>query len=956
MIQCALQVVHDGMIDVGAKVLVASGINTIKALRDSRDDHGNVSEHELREVLSKLAFATSDHSVPLEIKAQNAGLLISRCGPDIIFESFELSPVNQAAISTWGRLVRTFPGCASKLPTADLRIESLRSSLAHTIAKMTTQTAHGTVPRVKKDGQWIEEERGTTDPMVVTTWLMNYIASLGGPTSPQRITKNTREEILWSDCKYPWRRSSLWLLTRVSLQLLFERHGNGSDSLAGVYKALIVQVLSHILDKVRANWKHMGSETVYIIYAKMARRLRKMERLGQLQSLQPQWRQEIETSMTKAHDLISQNWGALSRLSTTSIDMTPLRSREITRDLDASIPALDNFLTSIKARLPKMAISGFQPVVEYPTFAAADLPRIVGADGEYKTIFLAAFEAWVEEHLSSWIAKTLADETTCRDLRDLIEDYHCQASAAYVGIPVSLSIMYMTLLELWVACDKSACHIYPLLTTYQPVVPLDETQCLTLPRKREMERLSEVERYVRSRKIAATHTNPSIFCDFGSSSSFGVRYFSQSLELQDLLASIERNASTREREKHKELEDLKRQYRDLMCLYDSQLCETHEVTVNDFYGYTETRHKPGCARCALKRKADRLNIDIYEWPLSSNTPVAQATVFELALPEAFGNWRDATWYLVACVLGCRIRQPMQADSKHTLDRHYGLSHMLSPQYSQRRIIPLSSVKAHTGTHRKQKKAIINVQDDEICLPNALRYAYFDRTLGTYTAAYDPTEELARECMHKIPNAESKALERFMYRPPSHPDGLPPNEVIASLSDCPTHFSIDEYKAFGLLSLGREVIYSNVLTQLAIPAVDFSKPETQTHLLQIMWQVGAESSDGDARRATHRILGMKPFAQAMLGQLEIAMDRIAGNWESWRACAVFVAITRRILSLTPSTEVQTRSLHLLETARLVSMKWLYRLKNESQASQSKGKGTSCYLEPLRLPFSVPVPST
>lgn len=630
--------------------------------------------------------------------------------------------------------------------------------------------------------------------------------------------------------------------------------------------------------------------------------------------------------MTEAYNSISHHWATLSRLSTTDFDLTALRGEELTRDLDVSLPVLDIFLTSLEARVPETAVSGFQPSIAYPTFAAADLPRTIGVDGEYKTIVLAAFEAWVEEHLSTWIARTLANETVCRDLRDLIEDYHCQASAAYTGIPVSLSIMYLTILELWVACDRSACHIYPLLTDYQPDVPLDETQCLALPQKRQMERLSEAERYVRSRKDAATHTNPSVFCDFGSSSSFGVRYFRQSLDLQRLLARIEQDASTRELEKCKELEDLQRYYRNLMDLYNTQLCETHEVFVDDYYERTEPRHRSDCARCALKHKADKLNIDIYEWPLSSNTHIAQATLFELALPEAFGDWRDATWYLVVSVLGCRNKKPVSADSKQTLDRHYGLSHMLSPRYSRRRIIPLSSVKAHTGTHRKQKKAIVNVQKSEVCLPNALRYAYFDKTLGTYTTAYELTEELPQQCMHKIPNAKSKVLERFLYRPPSHPDGPPPNEVIAGLADCPAHFSIDEYKAFGMLSLGQEIIYSNVLAQLAAPAVDFSKPETQIHLLQIVWQVGAESGEGDARRVTHQILGTKHFAHAMLTQLEIAMDRIAGNWESWRACAVFVALARRVLSITQSTEIQNRSLQLLDTARLVSREWLHRLKN------------------------------
>lgn len=251
VVQQALRALEGNTDDSNVKKAIASGLASVKNLRDGRDSHGSSSECQVRELLHHLVSTTAEGYVPLEVKAQNAGLLIRRDGREIIFESFELSPINKDAMSTIGRLVRTFPGGASKLPTTALQLESLQSSLSHTIAKMITQKAHGTQPCVKKDGLWIEEERDTTDPTIVTSWLMNYIASLGGPTTSQRINKNTREEVLWSDCKYPWRRSSLWLLIRVTLQLLFERHGTGSGSLDGIYKAFIVQVLSHILDEVR---------------------------------------------------------------------------------------------------------------------------------------------------------------------------------------------------------------------------------------------------------------------------------------------------------------------------------------------------------------------------------------------------------------------------------------------------------------------------------------------------------------------------------------------------------------------------------------------------------------------------------------------------------------------------------------------------------------------------------
>jgi hypothetical protein len=680
---------------------------------------------------------------------------------------------------------------------------------------------------------------------------------------------------------------------------------------------------------------------LYIISAKLGRRLRKLEKSGQLGLLDPQWVTALTSRMTDAHNVIDSHWKTLSKGSGESIDTTLLQGLQPARDLDLTLPELDTFLNSIAERLSRTECAEFRPSIEYPTFPADELPTISSVDGNYKFFRLAAFETWVEHHLPSWVATHLSDGNTCRRLRDVIKVYHAVASVAYEGLPSSLSVMYLTLLELWTACDRSACQIYPLLSKYDPDLTLDECQCLVLPLKRQMERLVDIERYVQSRQDSAVHANPSVFRDFGHTSSFAVRYFDQSHELQGVLAKIERDATEKQLRKYEELANLKCQYQDLMHRYNQRDCETHEVVVNRYHGFTESRHKPNCSRCALKHKADGLTIQIYEWPLSSTSSTAKATVFELLIPEAFSDWRDATMFLMATVLGWRDRQPMQPQCEYTLDKHHGLTHLLSSRYCERRIIPLSSIKPHTGTHRNEKKSILTLRDEDVCLPNALRYAYFDRTLGIYTGVCGSMEDLAQKCMHRMPNTRTRALERFMFRPPSTPDGPSPNEVIASLSDCPEHFSIDEYKAFGMLPLGRNILYSNILTQLAAPTVDFSKAETQTLVLQIVGQVGVPHSNGDARRVSHNILAETSFGHAMLEQLEIASRRVSENWESWRALASFVVLARRILSLTLSSEVQTRSLALLNYARRVSMKWLTRLKRRATASTDHKQRSDLY---------------
>jgi hypothetical protein len=235
------------------KQIIGSAVQAIVNLDSIRDRHGHVSELELKQALQQLGQATSDVMVPLEIKAQNAGLLVYRHQDSFVLEPFELSPTNKAAMSSVGRLVRTFPASASKITASTMQDGTFCESLSCTITKLSTQAAPGCQPQVRKNGHLMEEDRDTTAPTMVSQWLMSYIAAYGEQTNTVRISKNTREEVLWDDCRHPWRRSPLWLLIRVTLQLLFTRSGSIERPLQGLYKAFVAQLLSRILQSVCAS-------------------------------------------------------------------------------------------------------------------------------------------------------------------------------------------------------------------------------------------------------------------------------------------------------------------------------------------------------------------------------------------------------------------------------------------------------------------------------------------------------------------------------------------------------------------------------------------------------------------------------------------------------------------------------------------------------------------------------
>lgn len=125
----------------------------------------------------------------------------------------------------------------------------------------------------------------------------------------------------------------------------------------------------------------------------------------------------------------------------------------------------------------------------------------------------------------------------------------------------------------------------------------------------------------------------------------------------------------------------------------------------------------------------------------------------------------------------------------------------------------------------------------------------------------------------------------------------------------------------------------------MPAVDFTKVETQCFLLQIVQQVGLPNNQ--IERASHRILKEESLGFAMLKQLDIAVQRIAENWESWRATATFSLLTRRLLSFSSSREVRKHACQLLTRLRQVCMKWLGRLRERAASSADDDQRTELY---------------
>ena len=110
---------------------------------------------------------------------------------------------------------------------------------AEFVGKMKRQTLAPALAKSKKAGEKPSEERESAHPKFITEMLTGILRAVGQVAQVDRFIKRFGDEVLWDNAKIPWRRSALWLVVRVSLQMVL-----GIDD----YKSFMIYFMVRILD------------------------------------------------------------------------------------------------------------------------------------------------------------------------------------------------------------------------------------------------------------------------------------------------------------------------------------------------------------------------------------------------------------------------------------------------------------------------------------------------------------------------------------------------------------------------------------------------------------------------------------------------------------------------------------------------------------------------------------
>ncbi|TGJ86351.1 hypothetical protein E0Z10_g2449 [Xylaria hypoxylon] len=865
--------------------------------------------------------------IPLYIHAQNAGVIISSAvdGDKIHFELFELLPLNKAVMGNAGRLQRAFPGCAIAVPREEVQKPAFLRTISETLATMSHQPAYGTTPKVKKAGQMHQEDRDTTHPKMVTELLAAYLRSVGDMVEVSSILKNTREAVLWKDARSPWHRSALWLLTRVALELFFSRRESDLAT-ADTYKNYMLLFMGYILLKARKY--EISTDLVWSIKAKLTRRRLKLGACGH-----PGVLRFVDGVLSAAGADLERRWSRIQSNESILHDFSDLKDLPAAQDTNIHLEELDEYLEAIEKReyctqSPKLVTSC--PLPDFTTPLHKSFNEFPSAT---PTIFkLLKFESWVESSLDAWLTTNLSNKQTCEELKSVIESYHAHAVTQYQDNPEAMSVMFLTIMRLWVALDQSAISHCILLADYAPHFPVEILWKLILPEKCQMKRLQSIEQHLAYRSSQAKFSADHIFYFYGKMDCFAVRYFNQSVEHQNMLSDIERRAEASKDQKCVELTEKRNDYQQHLEQYDRLECQYTE-RLNNRTGAVRQKHKPSCERCKHKVVMDAMKIQLHEWPLPENKNEAKTVVFELLVPAVFGCWRDSTIFALTNVLGLKYVSRTSPRSRYTTETIREFSGYIEARGRRQRISLLSEKKPHSRTHRNVK-SVITVPIEEICVKNGMAFRYFDNTQDCFVNSLTCTSCLTHACTLKLSKA-SEHLQQFL-------DGtVEPNKfsntAIATQSACPLYISLEEYKGMASLRAGSKVRWHNLLKELASPSVEFGKEDTVLIILQCIQQAG-QTDTGNALRETHSVLDDDRFSAALLNNLSSACSRVSGNWQSAPALSAFISIASRVLSLSPSPGIQQVSLKILATARAISISWVEMLKRKAEkATEDRVRG-------------------
>ena len=863
----------------------------------------------------------------IHVAMQNSGLTIRKVAGEYIIESFEASPPAAEVLAAETSLQWNFPSSAVAVPSAVFEETSFQDCLAEFLEKASVESVKQFSAVTLKARSNAFESRDTTTPAVVGQLLMTILEANGRKHTAILTRKRVHDDVCWGDgAKNPWRRSPTWLVLRVGIQRSLYFLLGGQMGLLH-YKFFMSFIHSSIANEICAK-SSFKPDQIAFARTKMARRVAKLQGqkdratpqiVGIIESLFSKLRKEFTNTLQSLNGRLTQDWSQVRSRATKRIPLLPRRAEpnSTTLSLYHSRAMLHRILGEALYGRPSTAVhleERYRKSSQYSTWANVETRKNFSTSDYF---LLADFEKKLRSDVKKpYGGKSNIDlDTSCVSLQHKMQQYQNLATSAYKSDPEQMSLMLITLLELWQAVDSIAVMLYPLLAEYEPAFPRDILYPLQVAQLSDLRRVQDIENYLETRRTAANSVCPSIFRDT-LPDSFAVRYFDQAQEMQQLAAIID--AADEEAAAQKEEE-----WAQKSCEYEAiikQAAETTCLFIEDAYDPLRRQHDDRrCLKHQLERKAAGMRIQVHEAILPSDDIHMKAVVFELLIPKGFAVWRDVTWQLIQ--LGRQNTIPDPAPQLSLRD-YQGLEAYMRPTGNS--ITLASHKKSFLQTHYAQIRFPMTL--DKVCLPHALRYGLFDHTGRLWTSRHLEKPSFADLCIPYVaPKSIYGSLRRYL-----HPtfDGKPlsANEIITSQTHCPNSLTINEFTTFQDLRFGDRIQWPRLLRELASSNLNFGNLEVGILVTQLALVVGLPDEQS-LLRTSHWVFQDLSFCTALNDQIKRRLESIAANWREGQTIDCLLVLLQRTCSLASSCEARKEAESLVLYVRKITHEWTRSLRRE-----------------------------
>ncbi|KAL8381992.1 hypothetical protein RB595_005989 [Gaeumannomyces hyphopodioides] len=377
----------------------------------------------------------------VHLDKQNAGLLVTRVGTEIRFESLGLLAPDDVVMGCEGRLRRRFPSRA----VAVARSRVIDPAFLKPFLDVLSELRSDNKPKISERFRINFDSMRDSEP--VNGVIMGVLCGIGRSLIGEAvfIHKHSREEA-WveADTEIDRRnyrcRSSLWLLIRVVLQLTLchaaKQHEGGGGGGGGdesplhhpgrpLYKALMIFLMSRVLDK--AVHECAPHDLLLFMKAKISRRILK---LGSTAAGAP-WCDFPREVLRRVHVLLTESWDTVQSLDAPKLPLSRLSRLDFNRDTLPSLNDLRPHLEGIAHRESAKTPGNAAHSLPFRRAKTTDGPRNTFSSEEELGCFeLIDFENYVEARVQNYLMSPLADLASSQTNREEGAEVRSQNSAS----------------------------------------------------------------------------------------------------------------------------------------------------------------------------------------------------------------------------------------------------------------------------------------------------------------------------------------------------------------------------------------------------------------------------------------------------------------------------------------------------------------------------------------------